>query len=50
VMPPKSNRESCPVSLKSGVDDRGSQYMRVLSPHPVMMRLPKGSGSRHLAR
>jgi hypothetical protein len=25
VIPPRSNRGSCAVSLKSGVDDRGSQ-------------------------
>ena len=40
VMPPKSNRASCAVSLKTGVGDRGSQKMRVLLPHAVMIRLP----------
>jgi hypothetical protein len=41
VMPPKSNRASSPVSLKSGVGERGSQYIKVLSAHAVTIRLPR---------
>ena len=41
VMPPRLNRASVPVSLKSGVGERGSQYMKVLSAHAVTMRLPR---------
>jgi hypothetical protein len=40
VMLSKSNRASLAVSLKTGVGERGSQYIKVPSAHAVTIRLP----------